>query len=161
MLVADVQMSPTEIAAARISAIPVTPYVKFGGKKREAESTVEIELAKAEAELQAFNITSANIVIAFGTNLVGKYSVELLGFDATVRIKATPEAMQVYKSQPYHMILYINENDVKSDLARTKQVEYNLPEEFVREDKIVIDQEATRVKFEIIDLAVPVVEAGG
>ena len=160
MLIAEVRMNPTEIAQARVSAIPVTPYVEFGGKVRQAGSKVEVKLAKAEADLQPFDITSANIVIAFGTNLVGKYDVELLNFGATVRIKATPAAKEAYKSQPYHMILYIDEDDVKQAGEQSKPVIYNLPEEFVREDKINISHDPVKVKFKVIDLAKPDVEAG-
>jgi len=161
-LVAEVQMSSTEMAQARTSAIPVMPYVKFGGKIRKAGGAVEVKLAKAEADLQDFDITSANIVISFSPNLVGKYNVVLLNPEetATVKIKATPAAKQTYESQPYHMILYIDENDVKSGEVQSKAVIYNLPEEFVRENKISTNQDAAKVKFKVVDLAKPVVEGG-
>ena len=161
---AKVQLNPREIRQARASAIKKTPYVELpSGEIKRAHTTVKIKLPLIEETLQPYSITSATLGFTFSANLVGKYDVELLNPAdmAMVSVMATPAAKSAYEQQPYKMLLYILDGDEKNKAEQKKQVVYNFPEQFVRNDEIELNQPPAVARFKLILLSPAQTPSGG
>jgi len=155
-LTADVRLTPGEIDYARSAAIDGTPQIELAPRQiRRARTIVKIKMPPEEEKLRGYNIPSATIGFVFSPVLQGKYRVELLNPQdmAVVRIKATAAAESGYKSQPFQILLYILDGDEKQEGELSKKVVYNLPEEFVRKDEIVLNQQPATARFKLVPLA--------
>lgn len=159
-LIAIIRLTTGEIEQARQGPFEARPYILLAPDQiREAPESVKITLPPQEEKLQGYNITAAIIGYVFSPVLQGKYSVDLLNPQdmAVVRIKATAAAEGEYKSQPFQILLYIHDGDEKQEGELTRKVVYDLPEEFVRKDEIVLNQQPVTARFKLIPLA----SAGG
>ena len=72
----------------------------------------------------------------------------------SIAIKATPEAKQVYENMRYHVILEIDDEDVKVPEPR-REVKYNFPPKYVREGKIELDQAPVTAQFTLTPVTPP------
>jgi len=155
-LTAKVQLTSSEIEQARVSAIDKTPYVELpGGSIRQCSTAVKIKMPPAEHVLTDYTITTATLGYCFSENTQGKYEVELLNPPAdmaTVRIKATPTAKEVYEQQPFQMMLYILDDDRRTTDEQRRAVVFNFPEEYVRKNAIRQNQEPVTARFKLIPL---------
>jgi hypothetical protein len=164
-LTAQVRLTPREIEQARISAVVKTPYVVLApGQTRPAPKLVRIKMSPEADSLSEHTIEQAKLVIAMSVNLLGKYDVEI-NHNEVVRpftILATPEAKQVYESQPVQMTLYILDEDAKKgpEEERQREVVYNFPEEFVRKNEIKLKNPPKQAKFKLIPLTPETPPAG-
>ena len=155
-LAADVYLTPREITYARTVAIDGTPQIELApGQIRKAHTIVKIKMPTEEEKLRGYNITSATIGYVFSPVLQEKYRVELLNPQdmAVVRIKATAAAKSKYESQPFQILLYILDGDEKKKGEQTRKVVYDLPEESVRKDEIVLNQQHVTARFELVPRA--------
>ena len=155
MLVAKVQLTTSEIEQARVSAIEKTPYIELpGGQTRDIATRVKIKMPPAEDVLRDYTITTATLGYSFSENLQGNYKVELLNPTdmATVSIKATLAAKQVYEQQPFQMILYILDDDRMATAELRRTVVFNFPKEYVSKDEIRQNQESPIARFRLTPL---------
>jgi len=156
-----VQLTPGDIKQARSSGVEKTPYVVLApGQTRYAPKPVRIKMSPEADSLSEHTIEQAKLVIAMSVNLLGKYDVEI-NHNEVVRpftILATPEAKQVYESQPVQMTLYILDEDAKKgpeeeqQREQQREVVYNFPEEFVRKNEIKLKNPPKQAKFKLIPL---------
>ena len=156
-LVANVQLTQREINQAKLSTIEKTPYIELpGGQLRKASSTVEIKMPASEERLKDFTITTATLGFSLSENLQGKYKVQvenLTEIRSSINFRATPEAKDAYERKRYHVILEIDDEDVKAEEEVKRVVVYNFPEEFVRTDEIALNQEPVLARFKLVPIA--------
>jgi hypothetical protein len=156
-LVANVHLTPREITYARTAAIDGTPRIKLApGQIRKAATTVKIKMPSEEPDLAERTVTAAKLAIALSVNLLqGQYRVEVTNHPEVVRpftIRATLEAKQAYERQPFQMTLYILDGDEKVQGEQPREVVYNLPEGFVRQDQIMPPLVPAQARFKLIRL---------
>ncbi len=156
---ATVQLSQREIEAARSEVIEKQPYVLLApGQKRLAPSTVKIKLAANESPLNQEVIEIPRPGIVFSPAMQGEYKVKmdasnLQKFLGQIQIRATPIAKQAYQDMPYHAVLEIYADDVEPGKKQARVLRYLLPEEFVRTNQIVLNQQPVEVEFELIKIS--------
>jgi hypothetical protein len=151
-LTAEVKLARREIEQARISAVEKTPSIELAaGQRREAATAVKIKMPPAEGTLKTYTITRATLGFTLSANLPGKYKVEITNLNeviSSIAIRATPQAKQAYEGMRYHVILEIDDEDVKSEESR-REVVYNFPPEFVRRGEIVLNQPPVQARFKL------------
>ena len=156
-LVADVPLSPGEIDQARAAAIEAIPRIELApGRFRRAAPAVTIRMLGKETPLADQTITGAVLAIALSASLLGDYDVEVINqteVERPFQIKATDEAKDAYQSQPFQMTLYILDEDKNVEGEQPREVVYNLPEEFVRNDQIRPPLLRAQARFKLIPLA--------
>jgi hypothetical protein len=155
-LTAKIRLTPGDIDRARASPIGKKPYVELGpGEIREMPTAVKIKMPPAENVLRQYTITTATLGFCLSENLQGKYELELRNPAdmATVLIKATPAAKQAYERRPFQMILYVLDDDRKTADEQRRAVIYNFPEDAVRRDEILLDQQPAQARFRLIPIS--------
>ena len=151
---ARIRLSRREIEQARLEPLPKEPTVAFGSEPaRPTGATIRVKLPAAQERLRPYTITTATVGFALSENLQARHEVQLTNRSdlATVLIKATPEARQAYERQPFQMILNILDDDKPGEELR-RPVEYVLPEPFVRQGDIILDQPKTAARFTLVPL---------
>lgn len=155
---ARVQLMRREIEQARLTAVAKTPYIELAvGRPRQAQMAVEIAIPPAEDLLRPETITAATLGIALSPTLQGKYKVEVTNLNevmSPIAIRATADARRAYQLQPLpSMILYIFDDDRKTAAEQRRQVVYNFPDEYLRKDEIVLNQQPVVARFKLIPLS--------
>ncbi len=156
-LVAEVRLTSGEIVEARKAPVEKTPRVELGpGQTREASTTVKIMTLPEEDSLRDYPITTVTLGFIFSQNLQGKYSVELLNPDevkGAIKIRATSEARDAYANMTrYQVTLEIDDEDAKTEKPRRNLV-YNLPQYYVRQGQIELNQPPVEARFRLIPLS--------
>ena len=154
-LKAQVKLTRTEIGQARKSGVVKIPYVLLAeGQKRQAPTSVRIKMSPEADLLSEYPITGAKLGFVLSANLVGEYDVDVTNYNDLVNftILATEQAKQAYEVQPYQMLLYILDDDKKKgqDDEQRREVVYNFPEEFVRQNEIKLKTSQQPAKFMLI-----------
>jgi hypothetical protein len=154
---AQVRLTNGEIEHARLYALEIKPYVELSESQppRYAAEPVKIKMPPAEDVLRPYTIT-ATAGFCLSENLQYKYEVQVLNPSelASVLIKASPAAKSAYEQQPFQIILYILDEDVKKvSEEHRREVVYNFPEEFVRRDEIVLSQPPVPARFRLVELS--------
>jgi hypothetical protein len=147
-LTAKVQLTPSEMAKARASAVEKTPFVDLpGDRRREVNRKVKVTMPPADV-LKEYPVP-ATLGFCFSENLQGKYAVQVQNASdlARVLIKATPAAEQAYRQQPYQITLNILDEDINATDVQKRTVQYNFPEEYVRRDEIKLSEEQVQARF--------------
>jgi len=151
ILRAQVRLSKRERENAGTEVFEKTPSVSFGADQvRQADTSVKIKLLATQERLKPYTITTAKVGYCFSENRAGKYEVVLDNAAdlATVLIKATAEAKQVYERQPFHMLLYILDDDPNEPAPR--DVVYAFPQEYVERGDIELNQpKAAQARFKL------------
>lgn len=154
-LIAQVVLSDLEIKQAGTSEIPKTPFIDLGvDQRRQSPVNVMIKMPPEEDPLKDFKIINAKIGFCYSTNTQGKYRAEVSNLNeviASIAIRATPEAKQIYESMQYHVELEIYDEDVKNPETR-REVKYNFPQKYVREGKIELAQPPVTARFSLIPI---------
>lgn len=140
VFVATVQLSSREQIRAGAAVIKKVPYVELvSGDRRDVATEVEITLAPEPVSLPERTVI-ATLAYCFSRNLQGKYRVEVdpqrMTELASVKVKATPEALAAYENETFHIFLYILDSDRQNPEVRDREVVFNFPEEFVRRREI-------------------------
>ncbi|UCG57222.1 MAG: hypothetical protein JSU70_20445 [Phycisphaerales bacterium] len=154
-LVAKAQMTQREINQARTTPVDKTTYIVLpGDQTRNITTTVNVKMPPVEDVLREYPIRPARLGYCLSENLQGKYEVRLEDAPGmtTVLIKATPAAKQAYENQPFQMLLYIYDDDMKSTEVQSRPVVFNFPQDFVRNDEIVQSQEPPTARFSLVAL---------
>ena len=166
-LKAKVELTSSEIDQARKSGVVKIPYVLLAeGQKRQAPTSVRIKMSPEADLLSEYLITGAKLGFVLSANLVGEYKPDVVNLNEVVshfNILSTLEAKQAYENQPYHMFLYILDEDKnKGSELIPRKVVYNFPEEFVRRGEIKLKnpQQPAEAKFKLIPLTPEAPPAG-
>jgi len=155
---AQVRLNQREVAQARQSAVEKRPYIVLGkDQSRQSAVTVKVRLPAEQSPLSAETVTGAKLGIALSANLQGKYGVEVTNLSevlSPIKIRATASAKQAYEAMLYQVTLEIDDDDIKQQDPR-KQVRYNFPEEFIRNNQIRLDQPAVQARFKLTPITPP------
>ncbi len=154
-LVATVLLMPREISQARVSAVKKAPYIELApGQIRQVPTIVKVTMPQQEDSLSDHTITAVTLGVSLSANLQGKYIVEVTNLNeviGAIAIRATQEAKSAYEGMRYHVILEIDDDDAKSTEPRRELV-YNFPSEYVRNDEIELKQQPVIAKFKLTPL---------
>lgn len=154
----NVLLTAQQIEQAAVAAIEVTPYIELAPtQRRYADKPVKIKMHPIEERLQEYRIP-AIIKFAFSPNLQGKYKVQLENEDevmSSFNIKATAEAKSAYQTQSLKMTLEIDDSDAKAAELITREIIYNFPERYVRNDEIRLNQQPLKARFKLIPISAP------
>jgi len=155
---ATVQLTRSEIGQAKYSAIEKTPYVELAaGQPKYAAAVVKIKTLPEERQLTDYTIKPTKLGITLSPNLQGEYEVDVTNLDAVmspVAIRATPAAKQAYELQPFHITLYILDDDKKTTDEQRKEVIYLFPPEFLRNKEIELKGQPAEARFKLVPLSV-------
>ena len=156
-LIAEVQLTAGEIVEARKAPVEKAPSVELGpGQRREASTTVKIVTLPEEDSLRDYRITTVTLGFTLSQNLQGRYRVELLNQDdvkGAINIRATSQARDAYANTTrYQVILEIDDEDTKTAKPRRNLV-YNLPQYYVRQGQIELNQPPVEAQFRLIALS--------
>lgn len=139
---------------ARGGIIDKKPYIEFGsGEIRYADTAVKVELPATQEDMKQFTI-SGTLGFIFSANLAGEYKVEFTKRPeiGSITVVATQEAKAAYEQSGFEVLLEIQDDDVgKAEV--TRQVIYNFPQAFVREDKIRLKGDPADAKFRLVPVA--------
>jgi hypothetical protein len=156
-LIAKVMLTRREIDQARLAPVTKKPYIELlPGLIREVPTAVKIITLTQPDPLTRYLIT-ATLGTALSPTLQGQYKVDVTNLDAVmspIAIRATPEAKRAYELQPFPAItLYILDDDKKTTDEQRRQVVYNFPDEYVRRDEIVLNQQPVVARFKLVPLS--------
>lgn len=154
---ATVKLTRTDQEQAKNVAIEKTPYVELlPGQIRYAPTDVKIKTLPEEQQLTDYTITPT-LGITLSTILQGEYKVDVTNLDEVISpftISATPAAEQAYKRQPFHITLYILDDDNKKTTEpQRREVVYNFPQEFLRDKEIKLKGQPAEARFKLTPLS--------
>jgi hypothetical protein len=147
---ARIHLSADEQQRAKVVAVLKTPFVELApSQPRNALQPATVKLPSEEVALNECTV-QVTLGICFSTILQGKYQVKLENDAAfaTVSVRATPAAEQEFKSQPFHVILYIDDEDArKSGTTIEREVGFLFPQAYVQRGEIKESRPLEKAKF--------------
>ena len=117
---------------------------------RYADTAVKVELPTTQEDMKQYTI-NGTLGFIFSANLAGGYKVEFTKRPeiGSIPIIATEEAKTAYEGMGFEVLLKIQDDDVgKAEVSR--QVIYNFPERYLREDKIRLKGDPAEAKFRLV-----------
>jgi hypothetical protein len=101
-----------------------------------------------------FRSISGTLGFIFSANLAGQYTVEFTKRPeiGSITIIATEEAKAAYEERGFETLLEIQDDDVGKPEV-TRQMTYNFPIRYVREDKIRLKGDPVEAKFRLVPMA--------
>ena len=152
-LTALVQLTESEISQARTSAIEKTPYIIFApGQTREASAEVKVSTPRKEDIRKPDTIKKVVLGFIFSAITEGKFKVEVENLTEVmnpIAVKTTSEAKRAYENMPYQVILEIRDEDGKATEHISREIIYNFPDEYLRKDEIILNQQPVNVRFKL------------
>lgn len=156
---AKVKLTSDEAKQAKTGQIiKKYPFIELSdGQVRRSLTEVEISLSGIEDKAKGIAIISpAKLMFMMSPLTAGKYkpvvrNIEDLG---SIQIKATAAAENAYKNQSAHMLLYIDDEDIKKEGVIPGKIIYYFPQKYVCSGEIDLDQEEKTAEFELIKLEV-------
>lgn len=143
--------SSTERKQARGGAITKNPFIELTKEDvRYSETAVKIELPAIGEDMKPYTIRGT-LGFLFSANLAGRYEVEFIKRPevGSIPILATPEAKDAYEQKQFEVLLEIQDDDVGKPEV-TRQIIYNFPIQYIREDKIRLKGEPAEAKFRLV-----------
>lgn len=155
---AKVELSEADQNQAKAARIDRMPYVELAPGQRQTLSTpVKISLPPEQIMLTERPVLQPTLGFVFSPVLQGKYRVELQDeaeLQSSVFVNATLAAFTAYTNQLYkiHLNILDADKDATGDLVR--EVEFNLPEEYVRRGEIerAPDREVPKARFRVVSV---------
>ena len=139
---------------ARGGVIDKKPYIELAkGELRYSDATIKVELPLTDEAMKQYTIPGI-LGYIFSANLAGEYKVEFTKRPeiGSIPILATPEAKDAYEQKQFEVLLEIQDDDVGQPEI-TRQIIYNFPMQYVREDKIRLKGEPAEAKFRLVPVA--------
>ncbi len=144
-------MTLAEKKQARGGAIDKKPYIELAsGEIRYADTAVKVELPATQEDMKQYTI-NGTLGFIFSENLAGGYKVEFIKRPeiSSIPIVATEEAKAAYEEKGFEVLLEIQDDDAgKPEVSR--QIIYNFPAKYVREDKIHLKGDPVEAKFKLV-----------
>ena len=147
-------VSIAEKKQARGGVIDKKPYIELAkGEVRYADATVKIELPITGEDMKQYTIRGT-LGFIFSANLIGGYKVEFIKRPevGNIPILATPEAKDAYEQKQFEVLLELQDDDAGKPEV-TRQIIYNFPAQYVREDKIRLKGDPAEAKFKLVPIA--------
>lgn len=149
---ARIELTPAEIEQARSRAIEKIPFVVLAdGQKRYAEP-VQVKMPPAGDLLEKLKVGGVGVSFCFSPITQGKYRVLLANETevmSEISIRATQQAKDEYEAMSYQVRLEIYDNDAEATDWVSRELEYDFPDEFVRRNQIVLDQDPVTARFKL------------
>jgi hypothetical protein len=147
-------VSLAEKKQARGGAVDKKPYIELAnGEIRYTDTAVRLELPTTPEDMKQYTI-SGTLGFIFSDNLAGEYKVEFTKRPeiGSISIIATDAARAAYEEKAFEVLLEIQDDDIKKDEV-TRQIIYNFPLQYVREDKIRLKGEPVEAKFKLVPVS--------
>lgn len=150
---AIVKLTSSDIKRAITAPIEKTPYIVLpDGQTRQSSTAVKIKMLPDPRN--DYTITGARLRYILSPTVLGNYDVDVENLPdlyGGITIKATLEAKQAYEGMPYHVMLEIDDEDVKAtDGVRGRPLKYNFPGDYVARGEIELTQNPVKVQFKLI-----------
>ncbi|MEN6385380.1 MAG: hypothetical protein ABFD79_09290 [Phycisphaerales bacterium] len=142
--------SSVERKQARGAPVTKKPYIELAKNEiRFSDTEIKVELPPGE-DMKPYTI-NGTLGYIFSANLAGKYEVEFIKRPeiGSIPILAAPEAKEAYSQTQFKVLLKIQDDDVGKDEV-TRELSYNFPQQYIREDKIRLKGEPAEAKFRLI-----------
>jgi hypothetical protein len=156
-LTATVQLTRREIDQAKVSAVEKTPFIELApGQISQLQKPVKITIPPEEDLLAEYTITTARLRFSLSPNIQGKYKVVVDNLDEVIRtilIRATADAKRAYEKMPYQVTLEIDDEDAAATEPLRRNLIYNFPDEYLRNDDIKLNQRPATARFRLIPLS--------
>ncbi len=149
---AKIRLSADEQQRAKVFALQKIPFVELAsGQVSNALLPVSVSLPSQEIALTEYPV-QVTLGICFSKNLQGKYQVKLENEAtfATVSILATPAAEQEFKDQPFHVVLYLDDDDPQKTPPIEREVSLLLPPDYAQRGEIKASRPLDKAKFRLI-----------
>jgi len=147
--------SAAERKQARGESVTKNPYIELTKSEiRFSDATVKVKLPVIGEDMNPYTI-NGTLGYIFSANLAGKYDVEFIKRPeiSNIPILATPDAKEAYVQTLFNVLLNIQDDDLGKPEV-TRQLIYNFPIQYVRDDKIRLRGEPAEVKFKLVPVAV-------
>ena len=149
---ARVELTPAEIEQARSQAIEKIPFVILAdGQKRYAQP-VQVKMPPAGDLLEKLKVGGVAVSFCFSPITQGKYRVVLdnrIAVMSEISIRATQQAKDDYEAMIYQVRLEIYDNDAEATDWVSRELKYDFPDEYLRRNQIVLDQDPVTAKFKL------------
>lgn len=146
--------SSAERKQARGESVTKNPYIELTkNEMRFSDAAVKVKLPVVGEDMNPYTI-NGTLGFIFSANLSGRYEVEFIKRPeiSSIPILATPDAKEAYMQTLFNVLLNIQDDDVgKPEI--TRQLIYNFPIQYVRDDKIRLRGEPAEVKFRLVPVA--------
>jgi hypothetical protein len=162
---AKIELTDLDRIQARTTTIDRTPYVELApGQRRPVATSVKVSLLRQEVPLAEYSF-QGTLGFCFSPILQGQYRVE---FDpdrsetalAAVSVKATQAALDAYRRQRFHILLYILDEDIQATSWIERPVRLDLPDEFVQKREIMEGEgQTTPARFRLVPVFVDTQES--
>jgi hypothetical protein len=159
-LTAYVKLSPGQIAQLGTKPVTATPYVEIDPQRFiYSDKPVKITGSDETAAKTAYALSGPRIGFIYNQYIADRYDIKIVEKSDslnTLQFLATEDAFETYKKAPYHILIEVQEADIKPDAEGnpapvTKEVIYNFPTQAVRQNKIepLRDKEWPKVTFQL------------
>lgn len=159
-LTAFVKLSPNQISQLDKEPTVLIPYIEIDAQRFVySEKTVSIIASNDKAAKEASALSGPRIGFIYNENIADKYNVSILEKSDslnTLQFMATKDAYEAYKKSAYHILIEVQETDIKTDAngkpeAITKDIIYNFPAQALRDGEIepLRDKELPKVTFQL------------
>ncbi len=144
-LTSFVKLSPSQLSQLGTKPVTATPYVEIDPKRFIHSDRAVVITGSMESKTKiAYALPGPRIGFSLNQNITDKYNVIITQKSDslnTLQYMATETASEAYKKANYHVLVEIQEADIKPDtdgkpLPFTKDVIYNFPQEAVRKGEI-------------------------
>ncbi|MCE5341174.1 MAG: hypothetical protein LLF92_08635 [Planctomycetaceae bacterium] len=149
--------SIAERKQARGAPVTKNPYIELTKTEvRFSDANIKIELPAVSEDMKPYAI-NGTLGFIFSANLAGRYEVEFIKRPevGSITILATPEARDAYELTQFEVLLSIQDDDIGKPEV-TRQLIYNFPVQYVRDDKIRLKGEPAEAKFKLVPVAADV-----
>jgi len=162
-LKAFIKLTPPQVAQARKESLAAKPYIILNPAEPEqgtySDSSVRITLSPTETPLKPQPFQPTRIKYVISKNLVGKIlDIKLSNenvLTSVTQFQATDAAFAAYEKMPYHLLIEINDSDIRQKAANgtveiTRPVIYNFPGESVQKNEIRLNEPPREAKFTLV-----------
>jgi hypothetical protein len=162
-LKAFIKLTPQQVAQARKEGIAAQPYIILNPaepeKQTHSDSSVRIKLSPTKTPLKPQPFQPTRIKYVISKNLVGKIlDIQLSNenvLTSVTQFQATDAALAAYEKMSYHLLIEINESDIRQKAANgtveiAPPVIYNFPTEYVQTNEIKLSENESPRKAKII-----------
>ena len=144
-LTAFVKLSPNQIGQLTTREVTATPYLEIDPQRYiHSERTVAVTGSTDNIAKTARAISGPRIGFIYNQNIADRYDIKIIEKSDslnTLQFIATEDAFEMYRRAVYHVLVEIQEADIKTDAQGiiapiTKQIIFNFPSQYIRADKI-------------------------
>ncbi|KPK43842.1 MAG: hypothetical protein AMJ65_04680 [Phycisphaerae bacterium SG8_4] len=153
---ARVELTPAEIERARSEAIEKIPFVVLADGQKRYAGPVQVKMPPAGDLLEKLKVGGVGVSFCFSPITQGKYRVVLdnrIEVMSEIGIRATQQAKDEYEAMIYQVRLEIYDDDAEATDWVSRELKYDFPDEYVRRNQIVLDQDPVTVRFKLERLA--------